>query len=82
MKFIPWELAHAFLWRIPGWPQPEGEISAWIVAGFVGVWSIVALNVVLALRTKRGQTAYDLATDSVVVRYASSWRLPDRGVGV
>jgi uncharacterized RDD family membrane protein YckC len=71
VKFIPWELAHTFLWRIPGWPQPEGEIPAWIVAGFVGVWSIVALNVVLALRTKRGQTAYDLAADSVVVRGAA-----------
>jgi uncharacterized RDD family membrane protein YckC len=82
VKFIPWELAHTFLWRIPGWPQPEGEIPAWIVAGFVVVWSIVALNVVLVLRTKRGQTAYDLAADSVVVRYASSRRLPDRGTGV
>jgi uncharacterized RDD family membrane protein YckC len=82
VKFIPWELAHTFLWRIPGWPQPEGEIPAWIVAGFVVVWSIVALNVVLVLRTKRGQTAYDLAADTVVVRYASSRRLRDCGTGV
>lgn len=68
LKLVPWELAHTCLWRIPGWPQPTGDLPAWTIAGFVTVWMLVLLNILLAWKTRTGQAAYDLIVDSVVVR--------------
>jgi len=72
LKLAPWELAHTFIWRIPGWPQPTGELPTWIVAGFIAVWLLVLLNLVLAWKSPTGQTAYDWVADSVVVRTVRS----------
>lgn len=68
LKFVPWELAHTFLWRIPGWPMPDGPLPANAIAGFVVVWLLVLANIVVALRSPRRQTLYDRSADTVVVR--------------
>ena len=72
LKLIPWELTHACLWRIPGWPLDPQTPPAWVSVGLVMVWVIVALYAVSLLVSKRGQTVYDrLAGVRVVVATAS-----------
>jgi uncharacterized RDD family membrane protein YckC len=68
LKFVPWELAHTCIWRIPGWPNPTGPLPTWIVAGFIAVWLLVVVNLVMAWKSPTGQTAYDRVADSVVLR--------------
>src|SRR3984893_4254162 len=35
LKFVPWELTHACLWRIPGWPLAPTSPAPIITAGLV-----------------------------------------------
>jgi uncharacterized RDD family membrane protein YckC len=70
LKLVPWELAHTCLWRIPGWPQPNGELPLWAIAGFVTVWALILSNLLLAWRSRTGQAGYDWIADTVVVRTA------------
>src|SRR5438874_5115287 len=35
LKFLPWELTHACIWRIPGWPLAPKVFPPIIVAGLV-----------------------------------------------
>ena len=67
IKFLPWELAHACLWRIPGWPSNPQTPSPIISAGLVLVWVIAAAYVISLLVSKKHQTLYDLVAGSYVV---------------
>lgn len=59
LKLIPWELAHACLWRIPGWPLNPQEPPVWVTAGLVLVWVVVAVYAIGLALSKTGQTPYD-----------------------
>ncbi len=67
IKFLPWELAHACIWRIPGWPFNPQTPSPIIEAGLVLVWVIVGAYVVSLLMSKKHQTLYDMIAGSYVV---------------
>lgn len=65
LKFVPWELTHAIIWRFatPG-SAPEGLLDA----GLVVVWLLIAANIVTALLDADRRTLYDrLAGTRVVV---------------
>lgn len=68
IKFLPWELAHACLWRIPGWPYNPQTPPPIISVGLVMVWVIVALYVISLLMSSKHQTLYDMIVGSCVVR--------------
>jgi hypothetical protein len=59
LKLIPWELAHACLWRIPGWPLNPQEPPIWVNLGLVLVWVVVAVYAIGLAISKTGQTPYD-----------------------
>lgn len=59
LKLIPWELTHACLWRIPGWPLAPETPPLWISVGLALVWVIVAVYVVSLVLSRDGQTLYD-----------------------
>lgn len=67
IKFLPWELTHACLWRIPGWPFNPQTPSPIISAGLVLVWVIAGAYVISLLVSKKHQTLYDLIAGSYVV---------------
>lgn len=67
LKFAPWEAAHFVLWRIPGWPGEVAELPVPTTVGFVAVWLIVALYLILLWRDPLGRTPYDHASGSRVV---------------
>jgi hypothetical protein len=59
LKLAPWELTHACLWRIPGWPFAPRTPPLWVSVGLVFVWIIVAFYVLSLLASRTGQTLYD-----------------------
>jgi uncharacterized RDD family membrane protein YckC len=67
IKFLPWELAHACIWRIPGWPLNPQTPPLIISAGLILVWFIVAAYLISLLMSKKHQTLYDMAAGSYVV---------------
>ena len=68
LAFVPWELTHACLWRIPGWPLAVTSISPLIVAGLVLVWVIVAVYLGSMLLSRQHQTLYDWLTGVYVIK--------------
>jgi uncharacterized RDD family membrane protein YckC len=67
IKFLPWELAHACLWRIPGWPLNPQTPPLIISTGLVLVWVIVGAYVISMLVSQKHQTLYDMIAGSYVV---------------
>jgi uncharacterized RDD family membrane protein YckC len=68
LKFVPWELTHACLWRIPGWPLAPKAFPPIIVVGLVFVWVIGGGYVFSLFITKTHQTLYDLLAGVRVVK--------------
>ncbi len=68
LKFVPWELTHACLWRIPGWPLAPKVFPPIIMAGLILVWVIVGVYVVSLFISKTHQTVYDLLAGARVVK--------------
>src|SRR5437588_871792 len=68
LKFVPWELTHACLWRIPSWPLAPTTPSPIITAGLVLVWILMGAYLVSMLLSKKHQARYDwIAGTSVIV---------------
>ncbi|HEY6412027.1 MAG TPA: hypothetical protein VIY29_31595, partial [Ktedonobacteraceae bacterium] len=67
LKFVPWELTHACLWRIPGWPLAPTTPSPIITAGLVLVWILVGAYLVSMLASKKHQALYDWIAGSYVI---------------
>jgi uncharacterized RDD family membrane protein YckC len=67
LKFAPWELTHACLWRIPGWPLAPATPSPVITAGLVLVWILVAAYLVSMLVSKKHQALYDWIAGTYVI---------------
>ncbi len=68
LKFVPWELTHACLWRIPGWPLATKAAPPIIEVGLVMVWVIVGVYVLSLLISKTHQTLYDVLAGTRVVK--------------
>jgi uncharacterized RDD family membrane protein YckC len=69
LKLAPWELTHACLWRIPGWPFAPQTPPVWVSLGLVLVWVLVLVYVLSILTSRSGQAIYDrLAGTRVVPR--------------
>lgn len=67
LRFLPWELAHTSLWRIPGWPGEVVTIPTSAVAGFAVVWILVGLYLLVPLLRSDRRTPYDLIAGTFVV---------------
>lgn len=67
LKFAPWELTHACIWRIPGWPLAPSAPSTIIAAGLALVWVLVAAYLVSLLVSQRHQTLYDWIAGTFVI---------------
>lgn len=68
LKFVPWELAHACLWRIPGWPGPAEAIPTGVALGLGVVWLLVASYLLMPIVSRSRQTPYDRVAGTSVVR--------------
>lgn len=78
LKLLPWELTHACLWRIPGWPFDPQTPPLWINVGLILVWVIVVIYVVSLLLSHTRQTLYDYLA-GMRIALASSIAAPHAG---
>jgi len=62
VKFIPWELSHAALWRIQFRVDHPTAIAL-----LVATWTLVIANIVSVALDRRRRTIYDFAARSKVV---------------
>jgi uncharacterized RDD family membrane protein YckC len=67
LKLVPWELTHACLWRIPGWPLAPSTPSPIITVGLVLVWILVGAYLVSMLVSKKHQALYDWIAGTAVI---------------
>jgi uncharacterized RDD family membrane protein YckC len=67
IKFLPWELTHACLWRIPGWPLAPTTPSPIIIAGLALVWILVAAYLISILTNEKHRSLYDLIAGTAVI---------------
>jgi uncharacterized RDD family membrane protein YckC len=65
VKFLPWELAHAAIWQYTT-VRPEGLMLADVL--LVASWTIVAVNVAMAVLDGRHRALHDRVAGSLVVR--------------
>jgi uncharacterized RDD family membrane protein YckC len=67
LKFLPWQIAHTFLFHWQGWPLTPAEPTLLVLVGFALVYLLVAVYIVSALISKKHRTLYDWAVSSYVV---------------
>lgn len=65
LKFVPWELAHTFMWQITSARDPSSPVYT---MGFFLVCVLVLANVAAVVATDRKQALYDRLAGTVVVR--------------
>lgn len=68
LKFVPWELTHACIWRIPGWPFAPGNAPPIIVVGLALVWVVSGVYLLSLLLSPTRQTLYDLLAGAYVCK--------------
>jgi uncharacterized RDD family membrane protein YckC len=68
LKFLPWELSHGCLWRIPGWPASPHDPPLGVYVGFGVVWALIIVYILGAVMSDRRQTLYDRLCRCVVIR--------------
>ncbi len=66
LKYLPWQIAHSCLFRVPGWPSDPQEPSPWIWAGLILAQALVLITL-LTLSFGHRRTPYDRISGSYVV---------------
>jgi uncharacterized RDD family membrane protein YckC len=66
VRFLPWELSHALLWRVALSPD-RGSISVFVTVGFAVVYALVGLYL-LTLFVGSHRTVYDRLAGSLVIQ--------------
>lgn len=67
VRYTPWELSHALIWRVAISPV-RGSAPAWLIAGFAVVYALVLLYLVSLFIGRRHRTVYDVLAGSLVIR--------------
>jgi uncharacterized RDD family membrane protein YckC len=67
VRFLPWELSHALIWRIALSPH-GGSIPWWVYAGFGVVYALVILFLVTLFIGSQHRTVYDRLAGSIVIQ--------------
>jgi len=67
-KFVPWELAHLFIWQISFADNPSSPVYT---VGFIAVWVLLGADLAAMLIGERRQTLHDRAAGAFVVRAPS-----------
>ena len=67
VRFLPWELSHALLWRVALSPD-RGSISFWVTAGFGVVYAVVLLYLATLFIGSLHRTVYDRLAGSAVIQ--------------
>ncbi len=67
VRFLPWELSHALLWRVALAPD-KNSASGWVTGGFAAVYLLVFVYLVTLFVGTQHRTLYDRVAGSYVLR--------------
>jgi uncharacterized RDD family membrane protein YckC len=67
VRFLPWELSHALLWRVALGPH-GGSIPWWVTAGLGVVYALVLVYLVTLFIGSQHRTVYDRLAGSIVIQ--------------
>lgn len=71
LKFLPWELAHGYVWHLSLAPTAPSPLAT---LGLALVWLLVGANVLSLLLSAKRQTLYDRLAATYVLSSASPCR--------
>lgn len=71
IKFLPWELAHFFVFRLFDFTRRDSPLPDWVLAGLIASQAM-ALIYVLFLFSKNGRTIYELVSSTQVIANKAS----------
>ena len=67
IKYLPWQIAHTYLFQMRVWTGAPVVNSPWLSAGLVLAWVLAGSYLVTMLVTKTHQTPYDWLAGSYVI---------------
>jgi uncharacterized RDD family membrane protein YckC len=69
LKFVPWELSHALIWR---YAFAAGDPPLYLDLGLIVVWLLIGANVASAVLVRDHRSLYDLLSGTSVVTSATA----------
>lgn len=67
IRFLPWEMSHALLWRVALAPD-HASVSVWVTVGFAVVYGLVLLYLATLFIGRQHRTVYDRVAGSLVIQ--------------
>jgi len=72
IKFLPWELAHFFIFRLFYFDSTGTIVPAWVLAGLIGSQSLAILYLLFIIFSKSKRSIYELFSKTRVVQNKGS----------
>lgn len=64
LKFVPWELTHALVWR---YALAQGDPPGYLDIGLIVVWVLIGANVAAVIGDRQHRALYDMIAGTKVV---------------
>jgi len=68
IKFLPWELAHFFIYRLIGFTSEEEQVPASILTGLIVSQVLAVIYLLFILFTKNNRSIYELISGTMVIK--------------
>lgn len=68
LKFLPWELAHFFIYRLFYFNSLSKTIPDWVLTGLIVSQGLVLIYLLCIIFTKNNQSIYELLSRTIVVK--------------
>lgn len=68
IKFLPWELAHFFIYRLFYFNSLSKIIPDWVLTGLVASQALALIYLLCILFNKRNQSVYEFLSRTIVVK--------------
>jgi uncharacterized RDD family membrane protein YckC len=70
IKFLPWELAHFFIYRLFYFSSMRIETPVWVLAGLIAAQALAIVYMLLIFLNKSNRSIYELVSGTRVVQQA------------
>ena len=68
LKFLPWELAHFFIYRLFYFNSLSKTIPDWVLTGLIVSQGLALIYLLCIIFTKNNQSIYELISRTIVVK--------------
>ena len=68
IKFLPWELAHFFIYRLINFTSAEEQVPGYILTGLIASQALAIIYLLFILFTKNNRSLYELISGTMVIK--------------